>query len=94
MNRTNHATQGSQAVETGWLRLVDTSAFRRWSAELAQAWDESQPCVKVCDGTGCRALGSQKCSPGCGRPARKLTCLSRWRLSARAAPVSASAALC
>ena len=27
---------------------------------MAHAWDESRACVKVCDGTGCRALGSQK----------------------------------
>ena len=64
MNRTTHATQDSQAVETGWLRLADIESFRQWSAELSQAWDESQPCVKVCDGTGCRALGSQKVLSG------------------------------
>ncbi len=64
MNRTTHATHDSQAVETGWLRLADIAAFQHWSAELTQAWDESRPCVKVCDGTGCRALGSQKVLSG------------------------------
>ncbi len=40
--------------------LRSLSAFRQWQASLAAAWDESKPCLRVCDGTGCRALGSQK----------------------------------
>ena len=34
--------------------------FRKWQQSIAAGWDESKPCLMVCDGTGCRALGSQK----------------------------------
>ncbi len=40
--------------------LSSISAFKAWQATLSAAWDETKPCLKVCDGTGCRALGSQK----------------------------------
>ena len=42
------------------IRFQSTGEFTRWQAELAAAWDETKPCLRVCDGTGCRALGSQK----------------------------------
>jgi NADH-quinone oxidoreductase subunit F len=41
-------------------RLGSVTNFEAWQAQLAAAWDESKPCLRVCDGTGCRALGSQK----------------------------------
>jgi len=33
--------------------------FTSWQAQLASEWDEDKPVLRVCDGTGCRALGSQ-----------------------------------
>ncbi len=42
------------------IRFQSTGEFTRWQAELAGSWDETKPCLRVCDGTGCRALGSQK----------------------------------
>ncbi len=41
-------------------RLQSVADFRAWQAALAAARDESKPRLRVCDGTGCRALGSQK----------------------------------
>ena len=41
-------------------RMQSVAEFQTWQARLAGVWDESKPCVRVCDGTGCRALGSQK----------------------------------
>src|SRR5512143_3525030 len=38
--------------------------FQTWQTKLAAGWDESKPCLRVCDGTGCRALGSQKVLAG------------------------------
>ncbi|RPI85157.1 MAG: NADH-quinone oxidoreductase subunit F, partial [Chloroflexi bacterium] len=38
--------------------------FNAWQTQLAENWDESKPCLKVCDGTGCRALGSQRVLAG------------------------------
>jgi NADH-quinone oxidoreductase subunit F len=68
MNRTIPSTQQAHpegtAVEQAWLRLKDIAEFQRWSAGLVTAWDENRPSVKVCDGTGCRALGSQKVIAG------------------------------
>jgi NADH-quinone oxidoreductase subunit F len=34
--------------------------FHDWRQTLSAGWDETKPCLKVCDGTGCRALGSRK----------------------------------
>ncbi len=42
------------------IRFQSTKDFGRWQGELAAGWDETKPCLRVCDGTGCRALGSQK----------------------------------
>lgn len=41
-------------------RLLTIQEFQAWQATLKDQWDESKPCLRVCDGTGCRALGSQK----------------------------------
>lgn len=41
-------------------RLQSIAEFTNWQTELKGAWDETKPCLRVCDGTGCRALGSQK----------------------------------
>jgi NADH-quinone oxidoreductase subunit F len=41
-------------------RLHGVKEFQSHQAELAIGWDDSKPCLRVCDGTGCRALGSQK----------------------------------
>jgi len=41
-------------------RLRSVADLQSWQATLAAAWDESKPRLRVCDGTGCRALGSQK----------------------------------
>ncbi len=45
-------------------RLQSVADFQTWQAQLAAGWDESKPCLRVCDGTGCRALGSQKVLAG------------------------------
>lgn len=36
------------------------TSFEEWRAGLELQWDEKKPCLRVCDGTGCRALGSQE----------------------------------
>ena len=41
-------------------RLQTIAEFNVWQSALAGRWDETAPCLRVCDGTGCRALGSQK----------------------------------
>jgi NADH-quinone oxidoreductase subunit F len=41
-------------------RFQSIAEFTRWQAELSAGRDETKPCLRVCDGTGCRALGSQK----------------------------------
>ena len=65
MSRSFHPTQQTLPTidpdhQAELLRLEDFAAFQRWQAELAVTWDENKPALKVCDGTGCRALGSQK----------------------------------
>jgi NADH-quinone oxidoreductase subunit F len=42
------------------IHLRSASEVQAWREALAAAWDEAKPCIRVCDGTGCRALGSQK----------------------------------
>ena len=44
-------------------RLRAVTDFQAWQAQLAAGWD-SKPCLRVCDGTGCRAFGSQKVLAG------------------------------
>jgi NADH-quinone oxidoreductase subunit F len=41
-------------------RIQSTTEFKDWQTNLSEGWDETKPCLRVCDGTGCRALGSQK----------------------------------
>lgn len=41
-------------------RLASFDDFTTYQKSCTAQWDESKPCIKVCDGTGCRALGSQK----------------------------------
>jgi NADH:ubiquinone oxidoreductase subunit F (NADH-binding)/(2Fe-2S) ferredoxin/Pyruvate/2-oxoacid:ferredoxin oxidoreductase delta subunit len=41
-------------------RLLSLQEFQTWQGELASGWDETRPILRVCDGAGCRALGSQK----------------------------------
>jgi NADH:ubiquinone oxidoreductase subunit F (NADH-binding)/(2Fe-2S) ferredoxin/Pyruvate/2-oxoacid:ferredoxin oxidoreductase delta subunit len=41
-------------------RLQTIAEFNAWQSASAARWDETKPCLRVCDGTGCRALGSQK----------------------------------
>ncbi len=41
-------------------RIHTIAAFRSWQSALIATWDEQKPSVRVCDGTGCRALGSEK----------------------------------
>jgi len=41
-------------------RFQSIAEFAGWQAELKAAWNDSAPGLRVCDGTGCRALGSQK----------------------------------
>jgi NADH-quinone oxidoreductase subunit F len=41
-------------------RLQSIAEFQTWQKHLAAGWDETKPCLRVCDGTGCRALGSQQ----------------------------------
>jgi NADH-quinone oxidoreductase subunit F len=45
-------------------RLESVAKFQEWQAGLAADWDESKPCLRVCDGTGCRALGSRQVLAG------------------------------
>ena len=41
-------------------RINAPAELDTWRAQLFAAHDPKQPCLRVCDGTGCRALGSQK----------------------------------
>jgi NADH-quinone oxidoreductase subunit F len=41
-------------------RLQSMTEFQTWHQALEANWDDARPCLRVCDGTGCRALGSQK----------------------------------
>jgi NADH:ubiquinone oxidoreductase subunit F (NADH-binding)/(2Fe-2S) ferredoxin/Pyruvate/2-oxoacid:ferredoxin oxidoreductase delta subunit len=41
-------------------RAQTATNFQTWQQTLTTGWDEARPCLRVCDGTGCRALGSQK----------------------------------
>ncbi len=41
-------------------RIQSATEFQNWQSQLSGEWDETRPCLRVCDGTGCRALGSQK----------------------------------
>jgi NADH-quinone oxidoreductase subunit F len=41
-------------------RLYTPADFHLWQQSLSRDWNEERPALKVCDGTGCRALGSQK----------------------------------
>ena len=45
-------------------RLQSIQEFQAWQANLEAGWDGDKPCLRVCDGTGCRALGSQKVLAG------------------------------
>ena len=40
--------------------LQTIAEFTTWQNQLASGIDPTTPCLRVCDGTGCRALGSQK----------------------------------
>lgn len=40
--------------------LTSIDDFMVWQDHLAESWEENKPCVRVCDGAGCRALGSQQ----------------------------------
>jgi len=40
-------------------RVLTKQDFKSWQTQLASEWDEDKPALRVCDGTGCRALGSQ-----------------------------------
>ncbi|MCE5209740.1 MAG: NADH-quinone oxidoreductase subunit NuoF [Chloroflexi bacterium] len=39
-------------------RFESIQTFEEWQAGLEDSWNEEKPCLRVCDGTGCRALGS------------------------------------
>lgn len=39
--------------------LSSPKDFFQWHSQLNSLWDETKPAIHVCDGTGCRALGSQ-----------------------------------
>lgn len=41
-------------------RLTTFLSFESWQTALATGLQDEKPCIRVCDGTGCRALGSQK----------------------------------
>jgi NADH:ubiquinone oxidoreductase subunit F (NADH-binding)/(2Fe-2S) ferredoxin len=45
-------------------RLESAGEFHTWQLALAAACDDTQTSLHVCDGTGCRALGSQKVLAG------------------------------
>ena len=45
-------------------KLHSPGDFFAWQDTLAINWDDDRPCVRVCDGTGCRALGSQQVLQG------------------------------
>lgn len=40
--------------------LLTQTDFLTWQQQLLEKRNQQKPCVYVCDGTGCRALGSQK----------------------------------
>jgi NADH:ubiquinone oxidoreductase subunit F (NADH-binding)/(2Fe-2S) ferredoxin len=41
-------------------RLASIQSFENWQSTLSAELDDNKPSIRVCDGTGCRALGSQK----------------------------------
>ena len=41
-------------------RLTSIQGFENWQTTLATEINDHKPSIRVCDGTGCRALGSQK----------------------------------
>lgn len=41
-------------------KLTSIDDFWKWQAQLAEIREENAACIRVCDGAGCRALGSQK----------------------------------
>lgn len=41
-------------------RFQSIAEFASWQTEVEAGVDETRPCLRICDGTGCRALGSQK----------------------------------
>jgi len=41
-------------------RVSSLPEFQTLQVGLANDWDETRPCLRVCDGTGCRALGSHE----------------------------------
>ncbi|MGD8816349.1 MAG: SLBB domain-containing protein, partial [Acidobacteriota bacterium] len=41
-------------------RLTGVSELEEWRRVIVDGIDPERPCLRVCDGTGCRALGSQK----------------------------------
>lgn len=61
------SSQNSQQTDRPFAalpRLQSFADFNVWQDEQASLWDDSRSCVRVCDGTGCRALGSQKVLEG------------------------------
>lgn len=60
----DHQNQETNAQNHSVSRLHSITEFLTWQKGLASQWDEARPCVRVCDGTGCRALGSQKVLKG------------------------------
>ena len=52
-------------------KLHSPGDFFAWQDTLAINWDDDRPCVRVCDGTGCRALGSQQVLQGLRQEIRK-----------------------
>jgi NADH-quinone oxidoreductase subunit F len=40
--------------------LQTATTFRDWQQSISAGRDETKRCLRVCDGTGCRALGSQR----------------------------------
>jgi len=72
-------------------RLQSIAAFRSWQATLKAAWMTPHPACAVCDGTGCRALGSQKVLGRLKEELAKRMRVRRSRWLEQAARVLASA---
>ena len=75
-------------------RLESVAEFQEWQAGLAAGWDESKPCLRMCDGTGCRALGSRQVLAGLREELKKTRLDTPIEVSAQGALVFASAAHC
>ncbi|MBC7233630.1 MAG: NADH-quinone oxidoreductase subunit NuoF [Chloroflexi bacterium] len=52
-------------------RLTSRAEFEEWRQSVLASWEPSKPCITVCGGTGCRALGAKEVTAALGRELKK-----------------------